>query len=105
MTVLYRNRQLNFTALRDTLGLTTGNLGSHANRLEQAGYVRSFRALAGLSFEVRYAITAEGRDAFLKYLATLRNALEAMDPGTMGTAPHEYVPRSEAVRRAMKEEG
>ena len=80
MAALHRNREASFASLRDGLGLTDGNLGSHAQRLEEAGYVASRRALAGLSFEVRYRLTPEGRAAFLAYVAALRDVLEAPPP-------------------------
>ena len=75
MAALHRNREASFTSLRDGLGLTDGNLASHAAKLEEAGYLHSRRALAGLSFEVRYRITPAGSDAFRAYVDALRNLL------------------------------
>lgn len=76
MAALFRNREATFTALRDGLGLTDGNLGSHAAALEKAGYLESRRALsATLSFEVRYRITAAGSAAFVAYTEELRALL------------------------------
>lgn len=83
MAVLHRNRELSFTRLRDGLGLTDGNLGSHAASLEKAGYVEARRVLAGLSFEVRYRITPRGADAFQAYARDLLALLaegDAPDP-------------------------
>ena len=40
--------------------------------LEKAGYLVSRRALAGLSFEVRYRITPEGSAAFIAYTRELQ---------------------------------
>lgn len=77
MVALYRNRQLRFAALRDELGLTPGNLGAHLDKLEAAGLVASARVLVGASFEMRYTITPRGSDAFLDYLAKLRDVLDA----------------------------
>lgn len=74
MAALVRNRESSFTSLRDGLGLTDGNLASHAGKLEEAGYLASRRALTGLSFEVRYRITPAGSDAFRAYAEAL-NAL------------------------------
>ena len=76
MAALHRNREASFTSLRDGLDLTDGNLASHAAKLEEAGYVASRRALAGLSFEVRYRITPEGSAAFVQYVRDLRTLLE-----------------------------
>lgn len=76
MAALFRNREASFTSLRDGLALTDGNLGSHATALESAGYVSSRRALVGVSFEVRFRITAAGSQAFIAYTRELRALLE-----------------------------
>lgn len=75
LAMLYRNKQCSFTDLRDGLGLTPGNLASHAGKLEQAGYVKSGRVLVDLSFEVNYRITDAGEAAFRAYLASLQALL------------------------------
>lgn len=82
LTALYRNRQISFTSLRDDLGLTAGNLASHAAKLEAAGYIVSGHALAGLAFELRYRITPAGNAAFLAYVEALRALLAAVDAGS-----------------------
>jgi DNA-binding MarR family transcriptional regulator len=79
MALLVRHRDVAFTAVRDALGLTDGNLATHAKRLEEAGYVEARRVLAGGRFEVRHRITAVGALAFQDYLAELRRFLEAED--------------------------
>lgn len=98
MTALFRNRELSFTALRDGLGLTDGNLGSHAARLEEAGYVASRRALAGLHFEVRYRITPAGSEAYRRYASTLLGILADPAPAPSQT------PSSAAPARLAAEE-
>jgi DNA-binding MarR family transcriptional regulator len=77
MALLVRHRDIAYTATRDALGLTDGNLASHAKRLEDAGFLQSRRALAGDRFEVRYRITPTGSQAFRDYLAALRAFLES----------------------------
>jgi DNA-binding MarR family transcriptional regulator len=77
MAALFRNREASFTRLRDGLGLTDGNLGSHSAALEKAGYVEARRVLSGLSFEVRYRITPAGSAAFVAYTQELRALLDA----------------------------
>lgn len=93
---LFRNRQVSFTSLRDGLGLTAGNLASHAQKLVDAGYVEGGRVLAGLSFEVRYRITAKGTNAFRQYLADLRHLLAGIDAGP---TPETDGEASETTRR------
>lgn len=77
MAALQRNREARFTALRDALGLTDGNLASHAAVLEKAGYVEARRVLTPAGFELRYRITPRGVEAFLAYVAELRALLDA----------------------------
>lgn len=78
MAALFRNRQMSFTDLRDGLGLTPGNLGSHVEKLEEAGYVKSGRVIVDLAFELHYRITDEGLEAFRAYLAELRALVGAL---------------------------
>jgi len=89
VATLHRNREMGFVALRDALGLTEGNLGSHAGRLVDAGYLEARRVLAGLSFELRYRLTAMGSAAFTAYLSELQRLI--------GDAPDAKEPRQGAV--------
>lgn len=86
MALLHRSRQASFTTVRLELGMTPGNLGSHAERLEAAGYIESARVLVGRSFELRYRITARGSEAFRAYLAQLRRILDTAEAPS-GEAP------------------
>lgn len=77
LAALYRNRRLAFTRLRDGLRLTAGNLGAHAQKLEEARYVRSRRVLSPTGFVLVYEITPEGQAAFKEYTSRLRALLDA----------------------------
>jgi DNA-binding MarR family transcriptional regulator len=81
MALLCRHRDVSFTAVRDALGLTDGNLATHARRLEEAGYLQARRVLSGGRFEVRHRITPAGSQAFADYLAELRRFLDAEGAG------------------------
>lgn len=72
MALLYRNRYVAFTWARDVLGLTDGNLDTHATKLEEAGYIKRGKALLPGGFQVRLKITPEGDAAFHAYLDGLR---------------------------------
>ncbi|MGB0652774.1 MAG: transcriptional regulator [Thermoplasmatota archaeon] len=76
MGLLYRQRDVTFTGTRDLLGVTDGNLATHAKRLADAGLLEARRVLTRDGFELRYRITKAGNDAFRRYLATLRGFLE-----------------------------
>jgi DNA-binding MarR family transcriptional regulator len=75
LAALHRNGRASFTDLRDGLELTAGNVATHTARLEEAGYIRSERALTGAGFEAQFVITERGADAFVAYLADLRSLL------------------------------
>jgi DNA-binding MarR family transcriptional regulator len=82
MGLLYKHRDISFTRTRDVLGLTDGNLSSHADRLAAAGHLEARRVLTRDGFELRYRITAAGSEAFRAYLEALRRFLEAAEPGS-----------------------
>jgi DNA-binding MarR family transcriptional regulator len=77
IALLYRNRRASFTWIRDTLGLTDGNLGSHAAKLAEAGYIRQGRILMAQGFQVWLRMTPEGDVAFRSYLSGLRSYVES----------------------------
>ncbi len=77
MGLLWQRRDVGFAPARDALGLTDGNLASHAERLEKAGLLESRRALTRDGFQQRYRITKDGHHAFQSYLAALREFLDA----------------------------
>jgi DNA-binding MarR family transcriptional regulator len=94
LSALHRNREARFTDLQEALDLTAGNLTSHADTLEEAGYLESFEALAGTEFETRYRITDEGAAAFEAYLEDLERLLA--DPGVPDPEPADAEGRPEA---------
>ncbi len=57
-----------FTALRDRLQATDGNLSIHLRKLEDAGYVRLDKSFIGRKPNTRVVLTQEGRAAFARYL-------------------------------------
>ncbi|HVM45083.1 MAG TPA: winged helix-turn-helix domain-containing protein [Candidatus Thermoplasmatota archaeon] len=75
VALLFRNRQASAKSVCAALDITPGNLASHAARLEEAGYVETFRALAALQFEVRHRITPRGDAAFRAHAAALQELL------------------------------
>jgi DNA-binding transcriptional ArsR family regulator len=59
---------LSFTELRSALNATDGNLGVHARKLEEAGYVSCEKTFSGRTPRTEYTLTASGRRALEKYL-------------------------------------
>lgn len=78
MGLLHKHRDVSAREARRLLGLTDGNLASHAARLEEAGWLVARKALARTGFKVRYSITAEGSAAFVSHVAELRRMLDEM---------------------------
>lgn len=72
VALLYRNRRAAFTWVRDTLGLTDGNLGSHAAKLAEAAYIHQGRVLTTQGFQVWLRMTPQGDQAFRAYLEALK---------------------------------
>jgi DNA-binding MarR family transcriptional regulator len=63
--------QLEFTYLRDLLGLTDGNLGAHLRRLEEAGYVKLVKTFVARKPRTYVVATTKGRQAFDEHVAAL----------------------------------
>lgn len=60
-----------FTFLVSTLGLSRGNLSSHMDKLERAGYVDVMKGFNGKIPQTNYQITDGGREALSDYWAAL----------------------------------
>lgn len=101
-TLLYRQTDLGFGAIRDTLGLTAGNLASHASKLAEAGLVDARDVLTRTGFEKRLQITAEGIRRFEAYLHVLDTFLGAARAGEPAPAkPARVASRGQTVVGAL----
>ena len=69
-----------FNFLLDTLGLTKGNLSSHMDRLEKAGYVEVIKSFKGKIPHTAFRLTKAGHDALDEYWAGL-DAIRALRDG------------------------
>ncbi len=81
LTALSSTDRLSFTELRDTLGVTDGNLGVHARKLEEAGHVRCEKRFAGRKPRSEYRLTTKGRNAFASYLFQLESVIQSARHG------------------------
>lgn len=72
MGLLWKERDVGFSAARRALDLTEGNLASHVATLEKAGLLTSRRLLLRNGFQVRLTLTPLGSAAFARYLEALR---------------------------------
>ena len=63
---------LDFTRLKKLTGATDGNLGAHIDHLTRAGYVEATKAFVGRRPRTTVKATPEGRAAFARHVAFLR---------------------------------
>lgn len=75
LNALEEDAELEFTALRDLLGVTDGNLATHLRKLVEAGYVRERKAFVLRRPRTYLALTPAGRQAFAGHVEALRQLL------------------------------
>jgi DNA-binding transcriptional ArsR family regulator len=68
VSVLAAADSLTFTDLRDTLGMTDGNLSVHLQKLEEKGYVAIDKQFVGRRPQTSCRLTRPGHRAFARYL-------------------------------------
>jgi len=71
--------EVDFQFLRDSLGLTDGNLSRHLQVLEDAGYLVIKKGFEGKRPRTWVAISAEGREAFDAEMKALRELVAGLD--------------------------
>ena len=71
MMILSGIDEADFKFMLSATGTTKGNLSSHVDRLEKAGYVRILKSFNGKIPHTRYRLTQTGKRALSKYWATL----------------------------------
>lgn len=81
VSALAANESLTFTDLKKLLETTDGNLGIHARKLEDAGYVACEKYFQGRVPKTEYRITASGRRALNEYLNHMEALIKAMKKG------------------------
>jgi len=67
MAHLYVVESADFLFLKRQTGMTFGNLSSHMNRLEAAGYIDVEKEFVGKKPNTKLRLTDEGRVAFEEY--------------------------------------
>jgi DNA-binding transcriptional ArsR family regulator len=72
-----------FNFLLNTLGLSKGNLSSHMDKLESAGYVEVHKSFNGRIPHTAYRLTSAGRGALVDYWV----ALDRIRAGSSGSTP------------------
>ncbi len=80
VSALAANESLSFHDLKQLLGSTDGNLGVHARKLEEAGYVTCTKTFERRLPKTEYRLTDLGRRALERYL----DHMEALIKATRG---------------------
>ena len=77
LTSLDTGRSVDFTALRDFLKATDGNLGAHLRKLEGASYISVEKAFIDRKPRTQLAVTALGQQSFAEHVAALAAILQS----------------------------
>lgn len=77
MAHLINTGQCDYTALKNTLGLSDGHMSTHMKELLGAGYVEMKKTFVENKPKTTYKVTKEGKKRFAEYVNTLK-ALIAM---------------------------
>jgi DNA-binding MarR family transcriptional regulator len=72
---------VDFGFLKESLGLTDGNLSRHLQVLEDAGYLEIKKGFEGKRPKTRVAITKTGREALDDEMRALRELVAGLDNG------------------------
>ncbi len=75
LTVLASAEEVAFLFLQKVTGLSKGNLSSHTQKLEAAGYLETVKAFQGRIPSTTFRITEDGRAALQAYHRQLRTLL------------------------------
>ncbi len=70
---------LDFTRLKSILETTDGNLGTHLDALDKAGYITVEKLFEGRKPRTRVKATAAGRRAFAEHVMYLRQIIDGGD--------------------------
>jgi DNA-binding MarR family transcriptional regulator len=76
MSSLAASPELSFTELRDTLGMTDGNLTTHIRTLQEAGYVSVTKSFQNNRPLTTCSLTSKGQKAFAAYIGVLEEIVK-----------------------------
>ncbi|AWG26733.1 winged helix-turn-helix domain-containing protein [Flavobacterium kingsejongi] len=76
MSVLMVNESADFTTLKELLGVTDGNLASHAKALEAEAYIIVEKQFIGRKPNTRYVATQLGKKAFQEHIEALEKLIQ-----------------------------
>lgn len=71
MSLLAANTELSFTEMKQTLGMTDGNLSVHLRTLQESGYISINKTFQDRKPLTTCSLTNNGRKAFASYIDLL----------------------------------
>ena len=75
MSILMVNESADFATLKELLGITDGNLASHAKALEAENYISVEKQFIGKKPNTSYRATPEGKKAFQAHIEALEKLI------------------------------
>lgn len=76
VSLLIANDELPFKALKESLGVTDGNLSSHLSKLENEEYIIVEKTFEGKRPKTVVKISPKGKKAFDTYIDALKKFIE-----------------------------
>jgi DNA-binding MarR family transcriptional regulator len=77
MSALMINESLDFNSLKETLGVTDGNLASHLKSLEQNNLIRVSKKFIGKKPNTSFSVTESGVQLFREHLKALEDIINS----------------------------
>jgi DNA-binding MarR family transcriptional regulator len=77
MSALMINESLDFNNLKETLGVTDGNLASHLKSLEQNNLIRVSKKFIGKKPNTSFSVTEYGAQLFREHLKALEDIINS----------------------------
>ncbi len=75
MAILMAHEWTDFNTLKEQLGVTDGNLASHTASLERKSFIEVRKQFIGKRPNTSYRVTILGKEAFAKYIRSLKKLL------------------------------
>jgi len=76
LMMLYVVESLDYVFLKNQTAMSWGNLATHLNKLEDAGYIGVKKGYQGKKPQSQILLTPQGRTAFRNYKSTLQQVLD-----------------------------
>ena len=77
MSALAVREEMSFNDLKGLFDISDGNLGAHARKLEDAGYVTCTKSFEDRRPRTVYSITSQGKAALNRYLDHVESVIKA----------------------------